>query len=211
MADKDNTELLAKARKRFDRCKEAFRHNYETSVEDIRFAKLGEQWPEAIKAQREAEFRPCLTINKMPTFIRQVVNDARQNKPSIKVRPADSGADRDTADVINGLIRNIEYTSSADVAYDTAMESAVTGGFGYIRVGLDYAYDDSFDLDITIDRVLNPHSVYGDPDSQAADGSDWNVAFVIDPMTKDGYEAKYGDKSEVSFDDGSWVIGRAHV
>jgi hypothetical protein len=171
----------------------------------VKFARLGEQWPEAVMKQREREGRPCLTINKLPAFIRQVVNDARQNKPAIKVHPADSGADPETAEVINGLIRNIEYTSSADVAYDTGVECAVTAGFGYWRVGLDYAFDDSFDMDIQIKRVINPFSVYGDPNSTEADSSDWNTAFVVDRLTKDQFEAQWGDKAKVDWDDTGWA------
>jgi hypothetical protein len=44
--------------------------------------------------------------------------------------------------------RNIEYSSNADVAYDTALDCAVTGNFGYFRITTDYAADDVFDQDI---------------------------------------------------------------
>src|SRR5690606_40525477 len=64
--------------------------------------------------------------------------------------------------------------------YDTGVECAVTGGFGYWRIGLDYAFDDTFDMDIMIKRVINPFSIYGDPYSTEADSSDWNTAFVVD-------------------------------
>jgi hypothetical protein len=66
------------------------------------------------------------------------------------------------------------------VAYDTALESAVTGGFGYFRISTDYACDDQFDQDIKIERVVNPLNIYGDPWSTAADSSDWNTAFVTE-------------------------------
>ena len=207
MADKkpaDDDALLKQARELFDKCKEAENDNREMALEDIKFAKLGEQWPDKIVAARQKEQRPCLTINKMPAFIRQVVNDARQNKPSIKVRPADSSGDPETAEIINGLIRNIEYTSNADVAYDTAIECAVTGGFGYVRVGLDYAHDDAFEMDLTIERVINPFSVYGDPNSTAADGSDWDVAFIIDRLPKADFKKKYKGKAETDFDSSAW-------
>lgn len=190
-------DLLAKGKTAFERCQDAEKDNRLTALEDIRFSRLEEQWPDNIIRQRDVEQRPCLTINKMPAFIRQVVNDARQNKPSIKVHPVDSGADPKTAEVINGLIRNIEYTSNADVAYDTAIEASVAGGFGYWRVGMDYAYDDTFDMDLTIERVANQFAVYGDPDSMAADSCDWNVAFVVEPMRKSEFKAKYGDKKNI--------------
>ncbi|ASQ12029.1 hypothetical protein CDO22_08605 [Sinorhizobium meliloti] len=204
-------ELLAKGRKAFEKCNDAEAENRRIALEDIKFSRLNEQWPSEIAKQREMSKRPCLTINKMPAFIRQVVNDSRQNKPAIKVHPVDSGADVKTADVINGLIRNIEYTSNADVAYDTAIESSVSGGFGYWRVGMDYAFDDTFDMDITIERVSNQFSVYGDPNSTAADSSDWDVAFVVDRVPKEEYKRKYKDAKNadggavcVDFDSDAW-------
>lgn len=200
-------DYVAEAREAFDQAQEAEAENREEAEKDLRFARLSDQWPDKIRKDRETEGRPCLTIPRMNAFIRQVVNDARQNKPSIKVHPADSGADVETADIINGLIRNIEYTSNADVAYDTAVEYAVSSGTGYIRIGLDYAFDDTFDLDITINRVADPFLIYGDPHSTAADSSDWNSAFVIERMKKDRFEAKWkgaepvdwsGDYAELS-------------
>jgi hypothetical protein len=130
-------DLIKEAREAFQRAEDAESDNRAAAIESIKFARAGEQWPEAVANQRRAEGKPMLTINKMPAFIRQVVNDARQNKPAIKVHPADSGADVETAKVLNGLIKNIEYTSNADTAYDTAIECAVSGGFGYWRVSAD--------------------------------------------------------------------------
>jgi len=197
-------DLLKQAREAFERCADAEKMNRATAKDDIKFAREGIQWPEKISAQREAEGRPCLTINKMPAFIRQVVNDARQNKPAIKVHPADSGADPETAEVINGLIRNIEYTSNADTAYDTATECAVSGGFGYWRVTADYAYDDSFEMDLRIDRISNPFSVYGDPNSTAADSSDWDVSFVVDKLSETQYEHEHKGREKVDWESTEW-------
>lgn len=219
MAKKTDTDdTLTRGRKAFERCSDAEKENRLEAIEDIRFSRLEEQWPEKIVKQREMENRPCLTINKMPAFIRQVVNDARQNKPSIKVHPVDSGADPKTADVINGLIRNIEYTSNADVAYDTAIEASVAGGFGYWRIGMDYAYDDSFEMDLEIKRVANQFSIYGDPDSTAADSSDWNVAFVVEPMPRDEFKRKYKGRKNVDdepvtvdFDSDAWSEADAWI
>lgn len=205
MSDSETDDLLREAREAFQRASDVENDNRQTALEDIRFARAGEQWPAEVIKQRQIEGRPCLTINKLPAFIRQVVNDARQNKPSIKVHPADSGADPETAEVINGLIRNIEYTSNADIAYDTATECAVTGGFGYLRIGLDYAFDDSFDMDIQIKRVSNPFSVYGDPNSTAADSSDWDTAFVVDRLSKSQFETQYKGKATVDWDSTAWT------
>lgn len=186
----------------FKRCAEAEETNRANALEDLEFAKLGKQWPEAIRKQRELEGRPCLTFNKMPAFIRQVVNDSRLNRPSIQVHPVDSDSDPKTAEIYSGLIRNIEVTSNADVAYDTSVDQAVSGGFGYFRVNIDYACDDTFDLDIKIERIANQFTVYGDPDSTAADSSDWNIAFVTELLSRDEFEERYPDAAPTNVDGG---------
>lgn len=201
----DDQDILHEAQEQLERCREAEDHNRAAFIEDMRFAKLGEQWPDDIVKQRQKEQRPCLTINRMPSFILQVVNDARQNKPAIKVKAADSYADPEVADIINGIIRNIEHVSNADVAYDTAIEHSVTGGFGYFRVNIDYAHNDAFDLDIMIERISNPLSVYGDPASTAADSSDWNVCLVTERITRDEYKRRFGDdETPVDFSADEW-------
>jgi hypothetical protein len=206
--DDSDEDILLEAREAFDRAQEFWSENRNDFVDDVRFARLGKQWPDRVMQDRQREGRPCLTINKMTAFIRQVVNDARQNKPSIKVHPVDSGADPHTAQVFDGLVRNIEYSSSADVAYDTAVEHSVGGGFGYWRISTDYACDDTFDLDINIDRVSDPLLVYGDPDSTAADSSDWNYAFVVEFYSEDEYEKKWPKAEKINWEDDASRIGQ---
>lgn len=198
---KADDDLLSDGKEAFANCEEAESENRIDALDDLKFAKLGDQWPETVRQQRMKDGRPCLTINRQPAFIRQVVNEARQNRPSIKVHPVDSEADIQTAEVYNGLIRNIEQTSKADVAYDTAVDSAVTNGWGYYRINIDYADDESFDKDLRIERIANPFSVYGDPLSVSSDSSDWNVAFVTEVLKKDAFRAKYKGAEEVNWDD----------
>jgi hypothetical protein len=193
-------DILTDAQEAFKEAQDHENRNREAALEDIRFARLGEQWPEAVRRDREKDARPCLTINSLPSFIRQVVNDARQNKPGINVHPVDSQADPETADIFNGLIRQIEQSSDAEVAYDTALDFAVTGGFGYFKINTRYATDDTFDQDIVIERVANPFSIYGDPNSTEADSSDWATAFELDQMSKKAFEKRWKDADAVSFD-----------
>ena len=204
-------KILTEAKERFQLADEAERENREAARDDISFARLGQQWDEDLLQDRKRDNRPCLTINKLPPFIRQVVNDARQNKPQIRALPQDSNADPETAEIFSGLIRNIESSSDADVAYDTALDSAATGGFGYFRINLDYAGDDSWDQDIRFERVADPFSIYGDPHATSADGSDWNCAFVTERMPKKEYERRYHESEPVDWKaftgSDSWIEG----
>lgn len=184
-------KLLAEALKRFDAAQTAEQEIRELAVEDFRFA-AGEQWPSQVKDERDKQNRPCLTFNRLPQFIRQVTGSARQNKPAIKVIPVDSGSDIELADIINGLIRNIETQSRAEEAYMTALENAVTGGIGGgWRICTEYSNDDSFDQDIRIKRINNPFAIYWDTNAKEFDKSDANWCFVSEWVSKEEFEAKY--------------------
>ena len=192
--------ILQEAREQFEASDEGSNEARERYEQDVRFSRLGEQWPDEVVKLRREENRPCLTINKMPSFIRQVVNDARQNKPAIQVHPVDNGADVQKAEVINGIVRSIERKSNADIAYDTAMDHAVSGGFGFFRIGIDYAHPMSFDMECQIHRVANPLMVHWDIETTAFDASDWSYAFVSDFLTEDEFGAKYPKAEMVSFE-----------
>ena len=189
----------------FKLCQDAESDNRENALDDLKFARLGEQWPEDVIRKRKIEGRPCMTYNRMPTFIRQVVNDGRQNKPAIKVHPADDEADPKTAEVINGLIRNIEYSSNSEVAYDTGLDFAASSGVGYWRVDVDYTHDDAFEMDIRIERISNPFSVFSDYNSTCADSSDWNLAFVVDAIDEKAFKKKYKGKSTIGFNSDEYI------
>ncbi len=204
-------KIVAEAKKRFALCQEREAENRKRYEEDLKFANAdpdnGWQWDEAMRKQRITEKRPHLTINKVKQHNRQITNDARQNKPSIRVLPVDSGADKKTADIFNGLIRHIEANSSADTAYDTAAEFAVDAGLDMGRVTTDYAADDTFDQEIFIRRVKNPLAVWLDPDIQEADGSDARFGGFYEDIAKEDFESRYPDAEPVSWesDASGWV------
>lgn len=199
MSEKEtNDKLLEEARERYQLCIDADSDNREKALADLRFLS-GDQWDDKDKARRNIEGRPCLTINKLPTFLHQVTNDQRQNKPGIKIHPVDDDADIETAEVLQGIIRHIEYGSNADVAYDTAVNSAAAIGVGYFRLTTDYCNPESFDQDIKYKRIRNALSVKIDPLSQEPDGSDMQFCFVESLMPRDEFEREYPDAEACNY------------
>lgn len=215
-ADKKDT-VLATAKERFEYALSRESENRERMKEDIRFAAASPddpwQWDEKTRRERKNN-RPMLTINKLPQHIRQVTNDIRQNRPSIKYRPADDKADVETAEILMGLARHIEAHSDADVAYDTAAEHQVTFGLGYIRVIADYISDTSFDQDIYIKRVKNPFRVHMDPDIIDPAGSDAKWCFIDEDLREDEFKAQYPDADPIDWtfaNDTEWYPGDKQV
>jgi hypothetical protein len=198
---KGDDDILAQAKEDFETAQDAEDENRRNFEDDKLFYQGGpNQWPQEVIAQRQMDGRPALTINRIPAFCRQVTNEARQNKMAMQVHPADNDADPETADIIRELIRNIEVTSDADVAYETGQENAVQAGWGYWKLDIENASDDTFDKDIKIRRVANPLAIYGDPHSTAADSSDWDTAFDLDRMSRKRFEREYGDVAVVDWD-----------
>jgi hypothetical protein len=198
----DDEKLVEECHREFKACEDREAYTRPLWKADLRFANgdpdNGFQWDDKLLKQRELEKRPCLTTNKVKQHNRQITNDARQNKPAIRVYPVDSGADKKTAEIFNGIIRHIEANSNADTAYDIAGEFAVDAGLGYWRVTTDYAADDSFDQEILIKSIPNPLNVYLGRHTEP-DGSDAKCGFIFEDMPKDEFEAKYPDCDPVGW------------
>jgi hypothetical protein len=172
---------------------------------NIKFSRLGKQWDDTAERARKADGRPCLTFNKLPSFMRQVTNEARMNMPAITVKPAGDGADIETAKILQGLIKQIEVSSNASYAYDTAMDNTVAGGMGYIFITTDYVNDMTFEQDIIIKRCVNPLTVKFDPMSIEPDGSDAKGCIVEEKLRVSDFKAEYPDaKTDL---DGTYLEG----
>lgn len=184
------TPLITMALERFKLCAEATGVMRAAALDDWRF-RTGEQWPAEIVAQRDIQKRPCLTVNRIPAFTRQVCNEQRQQRPSLTVNPVGDGADVELAEVQQGLIRHVEINSHADVAYDTAFEQMLVGGFGYWRLRTAYVSDDGFAQDVFIEWIQNPFSVYLDPAAQKPDKSDARYGFITYDVPIGEYPTQY--------------------
>lgn len=195
----ESSELLREARERFERAYTAEQENRSEQIDDLKF-KAGDQWPEDIRKQRETEDRPVLTINRMGQFVRQVMGDIRQNSPSIKTRPVDDNADVDTAEIYEGLIRQIEHSSSAPMVYSTAADFQVTCGYGAFRVNVEFCNERSFDRDIKLLRIRNPFTVYFDPDAVELTKKDGKFAFVTETLSKKEFESRFPNATAIDFE-----------
>ncbi len=187
--------LFTEAMRRYKASVEATQENRVDMIDDQRFA-AGDQWPDDVKAMRVG--RPMQTINRLPAFVDQIIGDARQNKVAIKVFAGEDG-DVEVAKIYSGLIRSIENRSNADFAYDTALEQTATFGFGAWRIKTRYVDDDTFDQEVTIERIPNALNVHFDPSAIQPDYSDAEYAIVVDSISKDEFKARWPKASESNF------------
>lgn len=183
-------QVMTEARDRLSQSSMADGQNRIDALDDLRFLWNDEnyQWP--VEAQRVREGRPMLAENRLPQFVRQVVNEQRRNRPAITVIPFDDKGDPKTAEILEGLIRHIEQYSRADMAYDMATWYAVAASQGFFRISTEYS--DGFDQEICIKPIDNPFSVYDDTFCSMPDRSDRSFCFVSEMVKRADFKRKYG-------------------
>lgn len=191
----ENDQRIQDAQKFLRFANDADSYNRQEALDDLKFSS-GDQWPVEVQNSRNLEARPCLTINKLDGFIRQVCNQQRQARPRMKAHSMNSAANAKIADILTGIFKHIEVNSDADTAYDTAFEFAVRMGWGYYRVLTDYVREDSFDQEIYIKPISNPFTVYFDPNSRMPDGSDAETCLITEVMSKKEFRAQYPDADD---------------
>jgi hypothetical protein len=187
---KDEGEFITEALERFQQAVDFDRENRDAGREDLEFL-AGEQWDKEALDARDG--LPCLTLNTLPPFVAQVVGDIRINKPAIKVRPAED-ADKDLAEVREGLIRAIERDNDAPGVYSNTGENQVACGIGNFRIFLKEGSDTSFDRDIAIEAIPDAFAVVWDPLSTERTGRDAEYCFVQSEVPRKAFEARFKDQ-----------------
>ena len=202
MAKKDTDDIVKQAHDFYKLMEDREAENYRLWIEDVKFANGNSdnnwQWSEQERRDREAAKKPVLTVNKIKQHNRQIINDGRQNKMEIVVKPAHGGATKETADIIERVIRRIQRRSDAQTAYNIAEEFSVEGGLGYFTLETDYVDDESLSQEILIKPKRNPLTVYMDGDE--FDGSDAMNAIEIEDYPKSVFKQKWPGVDAISVD-----------
>lgn len=211
-----DADIIAEAKERYKESITGWQDIYDEAEADLAFVyDVGEgQWPEEIRRQREKDGRPILTMNKLQKTLRRIRGDHKMNPTGIKVLPVDDKADPGIAELYNGLLREIEYLSAAEIAYDTAYNHAISSSVGFWRIATQYVEGDSFDQEVRIRRVLNPLSIHFDPYAQDFNLEDAKYCFAEELIDKKRYKRLYPGASDADFDSssttslfGDWMQG----
>lgn len=196
----DDFEILREAHERFRQCASSDGQWRRNSQQELNFL-AGEHWDSGV-VDGERKGLPCLTFDRIGPSIDQVENDTKQSPPSPKFSPVGQGADKDAADDLQGLLRNIENDSGGMVPYMTAYGMALRIGRGWWRWVKEYEDDAknvnefgpiTFQQKLKLRRVPNPFSIYADPAVQEFDYSDMRYCFATEDIPPDVYKELYPD------------------
>lgn len=189
--------VVAEAMERFKRCQEYESVARQRWLDDERFSHGDSenlfQWPNEIRASRELDNKPCLTMNMTRQHNLIISNEMRKSKASVRFRAMGGGATVRSAQVWEDIMRDIEIRSAAQSCYTQARNFMINAGIGYWRLATQYPDENSFDQEIYILPVNDPLSVYIDPDIQQKDGSDAKFGMIFDYMQRKDFEKEYPD------------------
>lgn len=194
---KEGEDWEAQARTRFD-------YDYKFANGDTHNKY---QWDSDLILKRELENKPILTINKVQQHNLLIINDSKQNKPGIRIRPVSDEASFEGAEVFQELIYHTEYISGAENIYDAATVWQVEAGIGYWQVDTDWL-PDTFEQEIYIKQIKDPRSVFLDPNINEVDGSDARWGLIFEDIDKKLFKKKYPKYANVGT---SYVLNNSSV
>jgi len=187
----------------FDRVQAACREVREQCLAARRFYSIpGAQWEGSLGLQFEN--KPMMELNKVHLAVIRIINEYRNNRVEVTFSPKDGDKD-ETADACNGIYRADARDSGAMEARGNAFEEAVGGGIGAWRLRSCYEDeidgeedDDAADEDrkqrIVWEPIVDADScVFFDLDAKRQDKRDAKRCWVLTSMTRESYEAEYGD------------------
>jgi hypothetical protein len=190
-------ELLAGARKRWQEASDADQNLRQEEIIDWYFRRgatqsgLQGQWTPGEVAARRWANKPTITINRIEQFLRQVNNEQRQKRPSARVHPKSSSRlVKEKAKIVQGIFRELELRSVSEWAYDVSFEQMTTGGRGYMKARTEWVKG-KFEQEILVEPVLDPFSVYTDPNARKFDRTDAEYKFLTCDYTPEAVRREY--------------------
>jgi len=144
------------------------------------------------------------TFDMCTPIIDGIAGEIEQSDFTLRVSPSGGEASKDTAKILDGLIRNIRNVSNAEDVFNNAGRSNAIGGFDCCEVVQEWVEGDSFDQDLFIRRVPNAvDSVWFDLSSVLQDKSDANWSVKLSGLPVDEYKSRWPEGSGMSVGDDS--------
>ncbi len=181
------------ALQQFDDSFQATRGDRELARICRRFVNLrGAQWDWDGDGQFENKMK--MEIDHVSGSVEKLRNEYRRNAISAKFIPADGSEAGVLSDAITSRYRADTQDQRGKEARKMAFDCAAEGGFGGMRLRAEY--EEGEYQRICLEPINDPEaSLFFDANAKRKDKSDATHAFLITPMTRRAFEAKYPGKA----------------
>lgn len=162
-------------------------------------------WPEQEWYARTSGMhkRPCNHEDVLTQYVNQLVNQIEMNPLGVEAQPMGDGADNESAEFLEGRIRNIEYEEHAQIAYLTAAKTSAECSVGFWKMETKARGDGR--QKICIEEIQDPKSVIPGYFKKAA-GLDMRRCWELDRMTHAEFKEKYPQAKIKSFEGDNLTI-----
>lgn len=146
--------------------------------------------------------KPMMEQDLISREIERIWGEYAQNRVTVNFRPADDATTDKDAELLDGMFRADMEDSDGQEATDNAINDALVGGFGAVRLKTEEAETDEIGEErakICFEPIFDAEdSVWFDPNSKKADKSDAEWCILLTRMTPQAYEEEFG-KSPSTF------------
>ena len=167
------------------------------------------QWLESEITKRKSAGRPFITINKCKPAVDQIEGDVRLNPPGPQCKPVGENEHAAAPDIIEGLIREVEYRSMAEVADSTAVKYSAISGYGCIELATEYANERDDRQRLVVKSIEDPNTVFFDPKARMANRQDARWAGKLIAYSADEYEMAFGKRAIRQ--PGGWQVAQGWI
>jgi hypothetical protein len=194
MMARKNPEVTKRIRARIDKWDKYWRINREQWYEWVQFV-MGDQWREDESKLFERYNKIPLTFNKLGALANHMLGDQRQNTPMLQIHP-DDFVPPQTADTRAALIKNISFNSPSEIAYQTAFQGSIVGGYGAFGGQIKYSDENSFEQEFEIFEIKDPNRCYWDVAAETPCKTDGMGCGYRIRMSREKFKGIYGENIE---------------
>lgn len=187
-----NREKAAEIKRFIEKWRNYWKDNINIYDEWTQFV-MGSQWLDDEARVFDSYQKTPMTQNKIAPLKNHLVGEQRQNTPSLQVIPDDK-VPEETAEVREALVKDISFNSPAKIAYQTAFECAVVGGYGAFEVSTEYDNDMDFNQHAVIKPKTMPNWCFWDVGAQTPAKTDGMGCGHITRISRAKCTALYGKK-----------------
>src|SRR5487761_2200021 len=200
-----NPEKAGEIKEFIEKWRNYWRDNNQQYDEWVQFV-MGSQWLDEEARVFDNYQKIPMTRNMIAPLKNHLRGEQLQNTPSLQVLP-DESVPEQTAEVYEALIKDICFNPEAKLAYQTAFESAIMGGFGGYSLATEYDSDMTNDQHIVFVPEPIPTRLCWDVAAKSPCKTDGMACAKITRVSRKQVRKEWGRKVEANcqnetFEDG---------
>lgn len=150
-----------------------------------------DQWDIDVRKAREAVGKPCMQFNKLVAINRSILGEQRENSPQFAVRGVGKNIQQEKVDVVDGLLRQISYSSDSDIVFQVAFKQMLECGWGAARICTRYESPESFNQEEYLEPIDDIQTAFWDETAKSIDKSDGDGCGVYTTISKEHFKRIY--------------------